>query len=170
MATHGLRRGLHSFAASRLAGSRESKAEKVKGGGQECPSHISLPLYLVPHFLVRGFPFRLQGGEEVGAAVGAEEFVVLDHGGGADAGGRKRMFDADDAGGEADTDRVGEGDVGRKGQRDFELGSGIDGAVEIKENAAGADVLGLGVKFTGAFEADNGGQAHVKAPHHPPFL
>ncbi len=108
--------------------------------------------------------------EEVGAAVGAEEFVVFDHGGGADAGRGQRVFDADDAGGETDADGVGQGDVGREGQGDFELGSGFDGAVEVEENAAGADVLGFGVNLAGAFEADNGGQAHVKAPHHPPFL
>ena len=80
------------------------------------------------------------------------------------------MFDADDAGGETDADGVGEGDMGREGQSDFELGAGGDGAVEVEENAAGADILGLGVKFAGAFEADDGGQAHVEAPHHPPFL
>ena len=59
--------------------------------------------------LVAGFPLLLQGREEVGAAVGAEEFVVFDHGGGADARRRKRMFDADDAGGEADADGIGQG-------------------------------------------------------------
>jgi len=85
------------------------------------------------------------------------------------------MFDADDAGGEADADRVGEGDVGRKGEGDFELGPGVDGAVEVEENAASADVLSLGLNFggggvAGAFEADDGGQPHVEAPHHPPFL
>ena len=80
------------------------------------------------------------------------------------------MFDADDAGGETDADGIGEGDVRRKGQRDFELGAGVDGAVEIEKDAAGADVLGLGVKFAGAFEANDGGQSHIKAPHHPPFL
>ena len=36
--------------------------------------------------------------------------------------------------------------------------------------AAGADVLGFGVNLVGAFKTDNGGQAHVEAPHHPPFL
>jgi len=36
--------------------------------------------------LVRRLPITLQGAEEIGAAGGAEEFVVLDHGGGADAG------------------------------------------------------------------------------------
>ncbi len=121
-------------------------------------------------FSVCGFPFCLQGGEEVGAAVGAEEFVVFDHGGGADAGRRQRMFDADYAGGETDANGVGEGDVGREGQRDFEFGAGGDGAVEVEENAAGADVLGFGWNSLVPSSADDGGQAHVEAPHHPPFL
>src|SRR5271169_6537679 len=139
-------------------GSRE--AERVKSGGQECPLHRSVGV----------FPFGLQSGEEVGAAVGAEEFVVFYHGRGANASGRKRMFDADDAGGETDADRVGEGDVGRERQSDFKFGAGLDGAVEVEENAAGTDILSLGVDFGDAFEADDGGEAHVKAPHHPPFL
>jgi len=85
------------------------------------------------------------------------------------------MFDADDAGGEADANRIGEGDVGWEGEGDFELGPGVDGAVEVEENAAGADVLSLGLNFggggvAGAFESDDGRQPHVEAPHHPPFL
>ena len=101
---------------------------------------------------VIGFPFRLEGGEEVGGAAGAEEFVVFDHGGGADAGGGKRMFDADHAGGEADADGVGERDMRREGQSDFELGSGLEGAVEVEEDAAGADVLGFGLNFADSTE------------------
>ena len=145
--------------------------------------------------LVRRFPFRLQGCEEVGAAAGSEEFVVFDHGGGADAGRGQRVFDADDAGSEADANRVGECDVGREGESDFDFGAGFEGAVEIEENAAGAHVLGFSMNFagfsgasfsgaslsgdafvgtglpgTGTFQPDNGRQAHVKAPHHPPFL
>ena len=80
------------------------------------------------------------------------------------------MFDADHARGEADANGISEGDVGWEGESDFELGPGFDGAVEIEENAASADVLGFGMNFGDAFQADNGGQAHVKAPHHPPFL
>jgi hypothetical protein len=65
--------------------------------------------------------------------------------------------------------------VGREGEGDFELGPGFDGAVEVEENPASAHVLRLGLNFAGligagTFEADEGGQAHVKAPHHPPFL
>jgi hypothetical protein len=119
---------------------------------------------------IRSFPFLLQGGEEVWAAVGAEEFVVFDYGGGADAGGREGMLDADDAGGEADADGVGESDVGREGESDFELGAGGDGAIKVEENAAGADVLSFGANFVRAFEPDQGGEAHVEAPHHPPVL
>jgi len=120
------------------------------------------------HISVRGFPFFLKGGEEVWAAIGAEEFVVLDHGGGADAGRRKGMFDADDAGGESDAHGVGKGDMGRKGQSDFQLRAGRDGAVEVEENATGTDVLSLGADLAAVFEADDGGKAHVEAPHHPP--
>ena len=84
------------------------------------------------------------------------------------------MFDADDARSEADANRVGEGDVGRESQGDFEFGPRLDRAVEVEENAASADVLSLSLNFAGriagAFEADNGGQPHVEAPHHPPFL
>ena len=72
------------------------------------------------------------------------------------------MFDADDAGGETDADRVGEGDVGREGQRDFELGPWFDGAVEVEENAAGADVLGLGVNLAGAFKRTMAGRRMSK--------
>jgi len=75
--------------------------------------------------------------------------------------------------------------VGREGQGDFEFGSGLDGAVEVEENTARADVLSLGLDFLGwdfvglsvaglslarVCEADDGREAHVKAPHHPPFL
>ena len=54
--------------------------------------------------------------------------------------------------------------------RDFEFGAGFDGAVEIEKNSAGANVLRFGMNLVGAFKTDNGGQAHVEAPHHPPFL
>jgi hypothetical protein len=80
------------------------------------------------------------------------------------------MFDADDAGGEADADGVGQGNVGREGEGHFQPGSGFYGAVEIEKNSAGADVLSFGMNLVGAFKTDNGGQAHVEAPHHPPFL
>jgi len=60
--------------------------------------------------------------------------------------------------------------VRRKGERDFQFGPGRNRAVEVEKDSAGAYVLGLGVKLCGALQADNGGQAHVKAPHHPPFL
>ena len=119
---------------------------------------------------VRRFPFFLQGGEKVRAAVGAEKFVVFDHGGGADPQGRQRRLDADHAGAEADADCVRQGDVRRESQRDLELGSCCDRTIEIEEDSAGADVLRFGMKVAGAFEAHDGGQAHVEAPHHPPFL
>ena len=53
---------------------------------------------------------------------------------------------------------------------DFEFGAGFNGAVEIEKNSSGADVLSFGMNLVGAFKTDNGGQAHVEAPHHPPFL
>jgi hypothetical protein len=121
-------------------------------------------------FSVGDFPLFLQGCEEIGTAVGAEEFVIFDRGGGADAGRRERLLDANDAGGEADADSVGQSDVRRKGEGDFEFGSGLNGTVEIEENATGTDVLGFSLHFVGTFKTDNGGQAHVKAPHRPPFL
>ena len=65
--------------------------------------------------LIRSFPSCLQCSQEIWAAVGAEEFVVLDHGRCSDACRGQRIFDADHAGGEADADRVGERDVGREG-------------------------------------------------------
>ena len=80
------------------------------------------------------------------------------------------MLDADDAGDEADADGVGESDVGRESESDFEFGAGGDGAIEVEENAAGADVLSFGANFAGAFEANDGGQSHVEAPHYPPVL
>ena len=80
------------------------------------------------------------------------------------------MFDADDTGGEADADGVGQGNVRREGEGDFEFGAGFDGAVEIEKDSAGANVLSFGMNLVGAFKTDNGGQAHVEAPHHPPFL
>lgn len=80
------------------------------------------------------------------------------------------MFDANDAGGETDADRIGERNMGRKCESDFELGASLDGAVEVEKNTAGTDVLGFGLNFVGAFEANNGRQAHIKTPHHPPFL
>ena len=80
------------------------------------------------------------------------------------------MFDANDAGGEANADGIGECDVRRERQSDFELGARFDGAVEVEENTARTDVLGFGLNFVCAFEANDSGQAHVKAPHHPPFL
>src|SRR5271167_4104964 len=122
---------------------RHTKSPRTKsmvflgGRSREAESQKRRTGVSAPHISVGVFPFGLQSGEEVGAAVGAEEFVVFDHGGGADASGRKRMFDADDAGGETDADRVGEGDVGRERQSDFKFGAGLDGAVEVEENAAG---------------------------------
>ena len=83
---------------------------------------------------------------------------------------RNQVLDADDAGAETDADSVGQGDMGRERQGDFELGSGFDGAVEVEKDSAGAHVLGLGMELANALETDNGGQAHVKAPHHPPVL
>ena len=80
------------------------------------------------------------------------------------------MFDANDAGGETDADGVGESDVRWEGESDFQPGAGGNGAVEVKENAAGADVLSFGANLIRAFKADNGGEAHVEAPHHPPVL
>lgn len=64
---------------------------------------------------------------------------------------------------------------GGEGQGDFEFGSGLERAVEVEENAPGADILSLGLNLagwnlSGAGKANNGGKAHVKAPHHPPFL
>lgn len=93
----------------------------------------------------------MEGREEIGAAVGAEEFVVFDEGGGADAGGRQRIVDADDARGEADADGVGEGDVRREGEGDLELGPRGEGAVEVEENASRADILSLSTDFIGSF-------------------
>jgi hypothetical protein len=121
-------------------------------------------------FLVFVSPFSLQGGEEVGGAGGAEEFVVLDHGGDSDAGGGERVFDADDTGGEADADGIGKGDMGRKGQSDVELGPGGNSTVKIKKDATGADILGFGVELIDALEANDGGETHIEAPHHPSFL
>ncbi|MGC1449094.1 MAG: NAD(P)H-hydrate epimerase [Candidatus Sulfotelmatobacter sp.] len=60
--------------------------------------------------------------------------------------------------------------TGREVLIDALFGAGLDRAVEGEENASGTDVLRLGVDLVDAFEADDGGQTHVKAPHHPPFL
>jgi len=113
---------------------------------------------------------ELQGGQKVGSAVGAEEFVIFDQGGDADAGGGKRMLDANDARGETDADRIGEGDVGRESQRHVQLAAGRDGIIEIEENAASADVLGFGLTVLGAFRTNDCRQAHVESPHRPPVL
>src|SRR5579864_8170782 len=75
-------------------------------------------------YSVRFLPFFLQGGEKVGAAVGTQELVVLNHGGDADAGGGKRVLHANDASGKLDAYGVGEGYMRRKRQSDFELGPG----------------------------------------------
>src|SRR5580700_1364742 len=91
------------------------------------PTPTAADTNVTPHFSsnsVRGFPFLLQGGEEVWTAVGAEELVVLDDGGGADAGRGERTFDTDDAGGEADADGVGESHVRGEGESDLEFGAG----------------------------------------------
>ncbi len=107
---------------------------------------------------------------EIRSAVGAEEFVVFDHGGRADASRWQRLVDADHPSREADSDGIGKRHVGWEGQGYFEFGSGAYGMIQVEEDSAGADVLGLGVEFRGAFAADNGRQAHIEAPHHSPFL
>src|SRR5579862_4898100 len=119
---------------------------------------------------IRVFPFVLQGGQEIGSAVGTKEFVVLDHGRYADTRRRQRIFNPDYPGAEANSYRIRQSDMRRKGKRDFQLRAGLHGTVEIKEYAAGADVLRFGVEFAGAFQAHHRGKAHVKAPHGPPFL
>ena len=75
--------------------------------------------------------FLLQGGEEIGATTGANELVVFDHSGDADAGGGKRVLHADHTGVETDAHSVGKGDVRRKSQRDFQLSAGRDDGIGI---------------------------------------
>jgi hypothetical protein len=60
--------------------------------------------------------------------------------------------------------------VGWEGERDFAGSSFRDRPVEVKENSAGAYVLGFGLEFVVLVQANQCGQAHIKAPHHPPFL
>ena len=80
------------------------------------------------------------------------------------------MFDAYDTRSETDADGVGEGDVRRKGESDFDPGASLDGAVQVEKHTAGADVLCFGLDFAAIFDVDDGGEPHVKAPHRSPFL
>jgi len=81
------------------------------------------------------------------------------------------MFDADDPRGETNANSVGESDVRRESQSDFQFAAGADGAVKVEEDATSTDVLSLGLDLAAVFtlEANERGQAHVEAPHHPPF-
>lgn len=58
-------------------------------------------------------------------------------------------------------------DMRRKSQGNVDLRPGLNRMVEIKEDAAGTDVLGFSLKFDGILESDSGRKAHIEAPHHP---
>ena len=80
------------------------------------------------------------------------------------------MLYANHTGCEAYSHRISQGDMRRKRQRDFDLRSCRDRAVQVEEHSPRADILGFSLEFVGALQADNSRQAHVEAPHHPPFL
>jgi hypothetical protein len=42
--------------------------------------------------------------------------------------------------------------------------------LHVEKHAPRTDILSLGLKFFKAFDSHHGGQAHVEAPHGPPFL
>src|SRR5580692_1940567 len=119
---------------------------------------------------MRVLPPVLQRGKKVGSATGPEELIILNHGSDTDTRGRKRILNPDYTRQETYANGIGEGDMRRKRQSDFKLGSGVHRFVEVEENAAGANVLGFCMKLVGAFEFDDRGQAHVETPHCPPFL
>src|SRR5579862_3103410 len=118
---------------------------------------------------IRSFPFPLERGEKVGTAIGTKELVVLDHSRNAHAGGWQRISHANDAGSEAHPHRISQRDVRRESQRDLDFRSCGYGSVQIEKDPACADILCLCQELVRAF-ADGRWQAHVKAPHHPPFL
>ena len=67
---------------------------KAKGTTRSNPGKPECPPALGSRTSVCGFPFFLQGGEEVGAAVGAKELVVFDQSRDADTRRGERMIDA----------------------------------------------------------------------------
>ena len=55
----------------------------------------------------------------------------------------------------------------RKRESDLDAGAGSDRAIEVKEDAARADVLGFGEEFVRAIavETNGGGQSHIETSH-----
>jgi hypothetical protein len=60
--------------------------------------------------------------------------------------------------------------MGWKGKSDITTGSCREWTVEIEKDPASAHILGFGVEFVFLIETNHCRQAHIKAPHHPPFL
>src|SRR5882672_3869738 len=118
--------------------------------------------------LVRRVP--RQRAQEIRTPGRAKKFVVLDHGCGSDSQRGQRRFHADHTRREAHAHRVGQCDVRWEGESDFTAGSSLKWLIEVEKNSTGAHVLSLGMEFVFLIETNDCWQAHVEAPHHPPFF
>src|SRR5262249_16824080 len=113
------------------------------------------------------FPLRRKGGGEIRIRTGAQELVLLDHGGDTDARRRRRRLYANDPRGKTHAHGVRQSDVRREGQGHVDARAARKFPVKGEEHATGADVLRRGKELSerGIGEADGGGQTHVETSH-----
>src|SRR5207245_11660464 len=84
----------------------------------------------------------------------------------------RQLLDPNHARNKSDADRVGQGDVRRKGHGHLNGRAFRESPVEIKEHASRADVLSLSGEFasTEVRYSDRSGQTHIETTHQTPFL